>query len=270
MERRLRHPSDVHLRRGELPVHGRRTERPHAHRVRAEARLRTPAEPRGTGPACVAPGAYVRRPAVRPTGPRGGGALMTDPRSPRDPLRFDPALLRGFTQRRLSRRGFLRVAGVGAGAMALAACGVSGTAPKPAATTGSGSGSPSPEDLSKFYGDGKPAGQLNFANWEDYIDVDESGASPTLQQFTKQTGIKVEYKTVIADNDSFLARIIPVLQNGQDTGFDIIVITNGGPVERMIKLGFLTPLDHQYLPNFKANASESVTDPSYDPGNRYS
>ena len=145
-------------------------------------------------------------------------------------------LLRGLTERRLSRRGFLRAAGVGTGALALAACGVSGTAPPtPSATGGSGgaSGSPSPEDLSSIYGDGTPAGTLNFANWEDYIDVDAKGNSPTLNQFTKETGIKVDYKTVIPDNDPFLARIIPSLQAGQDTGFDLIVITNGGPVERM-------------------------------------
>jgi spermidine/putrescine transport system substrate-binding protein len=124
--------------------------------------------------------------------------------------------------------------------------------------------------LKGIYGDGTPAGTLNFANWEDYIDLTSKGKSPTLLQFTKDTNIQVTYKTVIADNDSFLATIIPVLQSGGDTGYDIIVITNGGSLERMIKLGFLTPLDHQYLPNFTANASDAVTDPSYDPGNRFS
>ena len=180
---------------------------------------------------------------------------------------IDPALLRGLTQRRVSRRDVLKGMGAGAGAMGLtaflAACGVSGTSkssPPP-------SGSPSPDVLKKIYGNGTPAGQLNFANWEAYIDVNSKGKSPTLLQFTKETGIKVSYKTVINDNDPFLAKIIPVLQSGGDTGYDLMVITNGGPVERMIKLGFLTPLDHQYLPNFEANASVAVKNPSYDPGN---
>ena len=183
---------------------------------------------------------------------------------------IDPALLRGLTQRRVSRRDVLKGMGAGAGAMGLtaflAACGVSGTSkssPPP-------SGSPSPDVLKKIYGNGTPAGQLNFANWEAYIDVNSKGKSPTLLQFTKETGIKVSYKTVINDNDPFLAKIIPVLQSGGDTGYDLMVITNGGPVERMIKLGFLTPLDHQYLPNFEANASDAVKNPSYDPGNKYS
>jgi spermidine/putrescine transport system substrate-binding protein len=181
----------------------------------------------------------------------------------------DPALLRGLTQRRISRRDLLKYAGAGAGALGvssiLAACGVSGTQSQ----SGGPTSSPPAGELSKIYGNGKPVGQLNFANWEDYIDVNASGNSPTLNQFTRDTGIKVDYKTVINDNDPFLAKIIPVIQSGDDTGYDLIVITNGGPVERMIKLGFLTPLDHKYLPNFEANASDSVKNPSYDPGNKY-
>jgi len=190
------------------------------------------------------------------------------------PLHLDPALLRGLTQRRLSRRDLLKYAGTGAGALSLsaflAACGVSGTKTNPTTGASGTSASPTADLLKEIYGDGTPAGQLVFANWEDYIDVDENGKSPTLQQFTKETNIKVTYKTDVNDNDPFLARIIPVLQSGGDPGYDLIVITNGGPVERMIKLGFLWPLDHSYLPQFAANASEAVTDPSYDPGNTYS
>jgi len=50
---------------------------------------------------------------------------------PIDPRRIDPALLRGLTQRRVSRRDLLKGVGAGAGALGLsaflAACGVSGT-----------------------------------------------------------------------------------------------------------------------------------------------
>jgi spermidine/putrescine transport system substrate-binding protein len=176
-------------------------------------------------------------------------------------LPIDPALLRGLTQRRYSRRDFLRYASVGAGMGVLAACGVGGGKANKSPATAS--------ELKRIYGDGKPAGHLDFANWPDYIDVDAQGQSPTLQEFTKVTGIDVTYKTAVNDNNPFLAKIIPSLQNGQDTGYDLIVITNGGPVERMIKLGFLTPLDHQYLPNFQKYASPAVRSPSYDPGNRY-
>ena len=185
---------------------------------------------------------------------------------PTDRFDIDPALLRGLTQRRISRRDLFRYAGAGVGAASLgaflAACGVSGSG-KP--TT-----APSAVDFKKIYDDDKPAGILNFANWPDYIDVDSKGNSPSLELFTKETGIKVNYKTVINDNDPFLAKIIPVLQNGQDTGYDLMVITNGGPMDRMIKLGFLIPLDHQYLPNWKKYADPKTTNPNYDPGNKYS
>ena len=185
-----------------------------------------------------------------------------------DPIGIDAALWRGMTERRISRRDLFRYAGAGLGAAGvasfLAACGVSGSNQKKRPT-----GSAAASQLQQIYGDGKPAGQLNFANWPIYIDQDSKGNSPTLELFTKQTGIDVKYTTPINDNNPFLAKIIPVLQNGQDTGYDLIVITNGGPVERMIKLGFLTPLDHQYLPTWKANADPKTVNPNYDPGNQY-
>jgi spermidine/putrescine transport system substrate-binding protein len=194
---------------------------------------------------------------------------MSEEPEPNAPI-IDPALLRGLTQRRISRRDLMRYAGKGAGAAGLAAflaaCGVSGTAQKSSPTP---TGSPAEDVLKKIYGDGTPAGVLNFANWEDYIDVDAKGNSPTLQQFTKETGIKVTYKTAIPDNDPFLARIIPDLQAGHDTGWDLIVITNGGPVEKMIRLGYVLPLDHKFLPTFAANASPAVKNPNYDPGTKY-
>jgi spermidine/putrescine transport system substrate-binding protein len=143
----------------------------------------------------------------------------------------------------------------------LAACGVSGSNDKKKAGAGS--------DAMAVWKNAKKEGELNFANWKDYIDYDAKGNSPTLEAFTKKTGIQVHYKEVINDNNPFLATIIPQLQTGQDTGYDIIVITNGGPVERMIKLGYLTPLDHSQLPNFAKYGSSAVKNPTYDPGNKY-
>ena len=184
--------------------------------------------------------------------PRQGGQAMEG--------NIDIALLRGMTQRRVSRRDIFRYAGAGAGAAGLsallAACGVGGT----------GDGGDQ-QQAATIWDKAKKEGELNFANWPLYID---EGKNSTLPRFQKQTGIKVNYKTVINDNDAFLAKIIPQLQAGQDTGYDIIVITNGGPVERMIKLGFLIPLDHSYLKNFDRYASAAVKDPSYDPGNKHS
>ena len=86
----------------------------------------------------------------------------------------------------MSRRDLLKYAGAGAGALGLSAflqaCGVSGTAQNQKSPTNS---TPAVDQLKQIYGNGKPAGQLNFANWPDYIDVNSKGDSPTLLQFTK-------------------------------------------------------------------------------------
>ncbi len=177
----------------------------------------------------------------------------------------DPALLRGLTQPRWSRRAFLGSAGAAGAAALLAACGVQGSS-KPATTQGQ-------DAVTKFWAGQTKAGILNFANWPLYIDVEKVGGKtvhPTLDDFTKQTGIKVVYKEVIQDNDSFLGRIMPSLKVGQDTGWDLMVITNGGPIEKLIRLQYLTALDHSKLPNFSQYANPRFKDPTYDPGNKYS
>jgi spermidine/putrescine transport system substrate-binding protein len=174
----------------------------------------------------------------------------------------DPALLRGLTQRRFSRRDLLRYAGTGAGAFALssvlAACGVSGTKPK-----AKGSKGPS-FDWSKV----QKTGQLNFANWPYYIDS-ANRTHPTLDMFEKDTGIDLKYAPVIQDNESFFATIQPQLQAGQDTGYDIIVITNGLVLDTLQENEWLIPLDHSKTPNFNQYADPSVKNPSFDPGNRF-
>jgi spermidine/putrescine transport system substrate-binding protein len=173
---------------------------------------------------------------------------------------LDPALLRGLTMPRISRRDALRGAGLLGASAFLAACGVEGT-----------SGDEAPQE-SGFWANQTLAKQLDFANWPLYMDTAKVGGKtvhPSLQAFTKETGIKVNYKEAIEDNDSFLGKITPSLQAGQDPGWDLIVITDGGSIEKLIRQSFLTELDHSKLPNFAKNASPSVKNPGYDPGNKY-
>lgn len=156
----------------------------------------------------------------------------------------------------LSRRAFLRAAGGAAGAVTLgsilAACGAS-------------------ESSGPFEGD--PAGLVNFANWPLYLDRgrNEQGQQtrPSLLRFTDETGIQVNYREVIPDADSFYARIQPYLAAGQPTGWDIVVITNGLTLTKLVALEQLMELPTNGRPNFDANASPSVRDQAYDPGNRY-
>jgi len=124
--------------------------------------------------------------------------------------------------------------------------------------------------VQEFWAKQTKAGVLNFANWPAYIDTDPVNGKTTLQRFTAATGIKVNYKEVIQDNDSFLGKITPSLRAGQDTGWDLMVITNGGSIEKLIRQNFLQELDTSKLPNFNKYAAAQFKNPSYDPGNKHS
>ncbi len=193
---------------------------------------------------------------------------MTEPRIP------DPSFLRGATMRRLSRRDLLRYAGVGAGsfglASILAACGVKGSD-----TASAGSGA-SDEGSAAWWAEKKQQDltgtNVNFTNWPQYIDIKKVNGQrtyPTLDAFTKKTGIDVTYRADINSNDEFYAAIRPDLENGKDTKSDIIVITNGTVLAEMIDLGYLIQLDPELMPNFAANAGDTVKNPSYDPSNAH-
>ena len=141
---------------------------------------------------------------------------MTRPTRPTD---LSPAA-RALLQAGLSRRRFLRGTGLGGAALLggglLSACGAD-----PGGTTEADSGEEvedrSDEDMT-----------LNFSNWQLYIDVDEEDPNlrPTLEQFTEETGVTVNYTEDINDNDSFYARISPQLRAGQDTGRDLMALTD--------------------------------------------
>ena len=182
----------------------------------------------------------------------------------------DPAWMRGALRRRMSRRDLFRYAGAGAGAYSLAsilaACGVEGEG----ASTGPTAGE---EGSAGWWAEQQAGDHINFTNWPAYIDrdlsIDGPGSRPSLFAFTQETGIDVTYRADINSNEEFYAAIRPALENGQDTGHDIIVITNGQELTEMIQLGFLIELDPSRRPNFDANVGAAFRDPAYDPGNRY-
>jgi spermidine/putrescine transport system substrate-binding protein len=181
-----------------------------------------------------------------------------------DALALDPALWRGLTQRRMSRRDALSVAGKGVGLLSMAAllasCGIAGSAERRGAAN---------IDWASFWKEQKITKQLNFANWPLYIDS-EHGKTVSLDLFTKATGIKVNYEPVIQGDDSFYATVEPELAAQEVTGYDLMVITNGWYFSQLIENGFLNELDLSKIPNFFKNASALVKNPSYDPGNKHS
>jgi len=174
-------------------------------------------------------------------------------------------LLRGLTSQRFSRRTALKMGGLGSLAAFLAACGVkSGAAATP-------TGSAAVDATKAFWAGQHNTGKFVFANWPLYIDVNPNNKSdhPSIDLFTKQTGIKVTYDEVIQDNDTFFGQIQPELAAGQSTGYDLMVITNGIYLTKLQELGYLVALDQSMMKNFYQYASPLVKNPSYDPGNRY-
>jgi spermidine/putrescine transport system substrate-binding protein len=175
-----------------------------------------------------------------------------------------PDLLRGLTQPRISRRSALKFAGLSAFGLALSACSIAG-APKSELGLNAAR-----KKIAEFWAaHPKPSGQLNFANWPLYIDVSEKNKSdhPSLDEFTKKTGIKVKYNEVIQQVDTYFGKIQPELANNQGTGYDLMVMTNGTFLAKLIELDYLIPLDQNAMRNFYANASDLAKNPSYDRGN---
>jgi spermidine/putrescine transport system substrate-binding protein len=177
-------------------------------------------------------------------------------------------------RRRLTRRSMLRSTGMGIAGFSLAsflaAC---GTADEPGAGGGGGGqtgGSVNPSDIFS----GEAGDTVNFANWPFYLDQakDESGDvyNPSLRLFQEQAGITVNYQDVINSNEEFFGRLRPLLEAGDDTGWDIIVITNGRVLTALIANEWVYQLDPTKRPNFDANAATWARDPFFDPGNAHS
>ncbi len=195
---------------------------------------------------------------------------MTRDRNQIDPV-FAASLMRGMTERRLSRRNLIKYGGVSVGTLSLAsilaACGGGNGG-------GGDGGGEEPTGQTVDFG-AEPGAEIDFANWPLYIDQakdKETGqrVNPSLVAFTDATGIKVNYNDEIQANDSFFGELLPQLQAGQDTGRDIIVITNGRELTALLVNGWLTELDPSRRPNFDANAASWAKDPDFDPGNKFS
>ncbi|MBY8879487.1 polyamine ABC transporter substrate-binding protein [Actinacidiphila acidipaludis] len=169
------------------------------------------------------------------------------------------ATLRSMTNGRgaLARRSLLRAGALGA----VATAGLTGCGIPAAGRTGSSTTSTDHSATEKV---------VDFSNWTEYIDVTDDGKHrPTLEAFTKRTGIKVNYTEDINDNVEFFGKIKPQLSAGQDTGRDLMVLTDW-LAGRMIRLGWVQQLDSANLPHAYANLAQRFRSPDWDPGRAYS
>ncbi|MEV0574365.1 spermidine/putrescine ABC transporter substrate-binding protein [Streptomyces sp. NPDC050392] len=173
------------------------------------------------------------------------------------------AMRRSLTNGRgaLTRRSLLRASGLGAlaagGLGTLSACGI-----PPAKREGDAAVASDDHSAKEK--------RVNFSNWTEYMDVSEDEKHrPTLDAFTERTGIKVKYTEDINDNVEFFGKIKPQLAAGQDTGRDLIIVTDW-LAARIIRLGWAQKLDPSNLPHAFANLSAQFRTPDWDPGRAYS
>ena len=99
--------------------------------------------------------------------------------------------------------------------------------------------------------------KLVIFNWTEYL------PESVLEDFTKETGIDVEYATY-ESNETMYAKV--KLLDGK--GYDIVVPSTFY-VEKMRKEGLLQPINKSALKNY-ANLDPSAMNKAYDPKNEYS
>ena len=175
----------------------------------------------------------------------------------------DEAAIQRAMRHRLTRRSMMKGAGMGIAGFSLAsflaACGGGGD-----------SAAENPQDVFS----GEAGDTVNFENWPLYIDQakDKNGNvyHPSLEAFTKETGITVNYDDGILSNEEFFGKIQPQLEAGRSIGDDIIVITNGRQFNVLVSRGWVYELDTTKRPNFDEHAVPFAADPSYDPGAKHS
>ncbi|MFE3851264.1 spermidine/putrescine ABC transporter substrate-binding protein [Streptomyces griseorubiginosus] len=155
-----------------------------------------------------------------------------------------------------SRRTLLRALGGGAVLGGLAGCGV------PAAYVAAGDRA-GPDRSA----DDK---RLTWANWPLYIDTDDDDSTrrPTLDAFRRRTGISVDYVEEINDNDEFFGKISPALMNHQQTGRDLIVVSDW-MCARFVRLGWVQEMDRAHQPNVTKYLDPLLRSPAFDPGRRF-
>jgi spermidine/putrescine transport system substrate-binding protein len=158
-------------------------------------------------------------------------------------------------QNRTSRRTVLRGLVAATGLLATG-CGMPGTRQDPAACR---SADESSSDR-----------KLVVSNWPLYIDVDENDESkrPTLDAFMAETGIQVTYQEDVNDNNEFFGKVRNQLATCTSVDRDIVVLTDW-MAARMIRLGWVQPLQKDKLPNVDANLLPQLRGRPWDKKTEY-
>jgi spermidine/putrescine transport system substrate-binding protein len=173
------------------------------------------------------------------------------------------AAIAGSMRSSVSRRRLLQAAGIGGAAMFATACGASG-----GDEAAAGSGSAAAPSAASAEDKSDTDKTVNWSNWPLYIDIDDaSGKRPSLEAFQKSSGIAVTYTEDINDNNEFYAKVRTQLEQGQDIGRDIVVLTDW-MAALWIENGFAQKIDKAIVPN-TANLLPAWQGVSFDPNREY-
>ncbi len=151
-------------------------------------------------------------------------------------------------------RALIAAGGALAAAVALAACGGGGNV---------GGGNAGDVTVAKG---GTPSGNVLISNWPGYIDP---GANGSVARFEKETGVKVDYKEDVNDNNVFFNKLKPELDQGSSGGRSLFVVTDW-MAKRMWDLGYLQEINHSDLPTVFQNILPQFEKSTEDPGRKYS
>lgn len=105
-------------------------------------------------------------------------------------------------------------------------------------------------------------GEINVFNWGEYISNGEDGSMDVIDEFEKETGIKVNYTTYETNEEMYN------ILKSSNSSYDII-IPSDYMIAQLIEEGLLSELDFDNIPNYK-NIMEKYKKTDYDKDGKYS
>ena len=103
---------------------------------------------------------------------------------------------------------------------------------------------------------------LNVYNWGEYISSGEDGSMDVNAEFTRRTGIRVNY-TTFEDNESLYSKLA-----GGGASYDVI-FPSDYMISKLIREKLIQKLNFQNIPNFRY-VDRGYRGLAYDPKNEYS
>ena len=91
---------------------------------------------------------------------------------------------------------------------------------------------------------------ISFGNWPEYIDYDpdDHRLHPSLAEFTRRTGIAVDYSEPVTTNEHFFARVAVPQALGHSGGYDLVVVSDW-LVGQFIGMGWARALRPEGIPH---------------------